>query len=457
MLFKLSNSIGYIELTRYGNEFWISKWVNGVKLYTKYSSVSGDINPEDQFFFYIQHIAETGLMNFQVTRITDGTTTWYKPQTVNDLPPSTTNTTYNSYSLEDGFLTNLSDGIKSIIIPTLIDGVNTKCFIPSKDNLIGVNAYSIFKNTRPIEDVNYTEARDILGEYVIGTTLLGSEILTNSGISIRTQNNYIGANPVILNYKLFNYAGNTNITIYEKVDNIVINTRKNINTPTELSQEFTLDLTSVWNDISYGGHTLQIVLIDSTGFTYTKTLTFGKSLSTIGYLTQSAIDKNTNTTLTLTKGQAYKYYTKTIDSTNSNKLITIDSTGVISSEYPKAMDVGQRIVLNLPVGARCTTYKDFSDGCYVITTKLNNIFTTQTLGGLKIGDKLKECFTTYSDKNIEFTIINKNSTTITVMTDIITIKPFDVAESVLVKGDVIWNDSNIKQWLNSNDVLVRRK
>ena len=346
---------------------------------------------------------------------------------------------------------------KSIIIPTLIDGVNTKCFIPSKDNLIGKNAYSIFKNTRPIEDVNYTEARNILGEYIIGTTLLGSEILTNSGISIRTQNNYIGANPVILNYKLFNYAGNTNITIYEKVDNIVINTRKNINTPTELSQEFTLDLTSVWNDISYGGHTLQIVLIDSTGFTYTKTLTFGKSLSTIGYLTQSAIDKNTNTTLTLTKGQAYKYYTKTIDSTNSNKLITIDSTGVISSEYPKAMDVGQRIVLNLPVGARCTTYKDFSDGCYVITTKLNNIFTTQTLGGLKIGDKLKECFTTYSDKNIEFTIINKNSTTITVMTDIITIKPFDVAESVLVNGDVIWNDSNIKQWLNSNDVLVRRK
>lgn len=457
LLFKLSNDIGYIELTRYGNEFWISKWVNGVKLYTKYSSVSGDINPEDQFFFYIQHISETGLMNFQVTRITDGTITWYKPQTDNDLPPSVANTLYNSYSLEDGFLTNLSNGIKSIIIPTLIDGVNTNCFIPSKDNLIGNNAYSIFKNTRPIEDVNYTEARDILGEYVIGTTLLEGETTTNSGISIRTQNNYVGANPVKINYKLFDYADNTNITIYEKVDDITINIRKNINTPIELSQEFTLDLTSVWNELSYGSHTVQIVLVDSTGFTYAKTLTFGKALSTIGYLTQSAIDKNTNTTLTLIKGQAHKYYTRTIDSTDSNKLVTIDNNGTISSEYPSAMETGQRVILNLPTGTRCTTYKDSDDGCYIITTKLNNIFVTQTLADLKIGDKIKECFTVYSDKNLEFTIVDKNSTTVTVMTDVITIKPFDVAESILVNGDAIWNDSNIKQWLNSNDMLVRRK
>lgn len=455
MLFKLSNDIGYIELTRYGNEFWISKWVNNVKLYTKYSSISGDINPEDQFFFFIQHVAETGLMNFDVTRITDGTITWYEPQTDNDQPPSIANTLYNSYNLEDGFLTNLSNGMKSILIPTNIDGVNTNCFIPSKDNLIGTNAYSIFQNSRPNEDVDYLEARDILGEYILGTTLLESDITTNTNISIRTKNNYTGANPVIVNYKLFDYATNSDLTIYEKIDDLTFNIRKHIKTSTILAEEFILDLTSVWDTISYGSHTLQIVIIDSTGFSYTKELSFGKALNTKGYLTQSAIDKNTNTTLTLTEGQAYKYYTRTIDSTDSNKLITIDSTGNISSEYPLSMSTGQRIVLNLPISARCTTYKD--NGAYIITTKLNNIFVTQTLEDLKVGDKIKECFTIYSNENIEFTIVDKSSTVVTVMTDIITIKPFDVAENVLINGDAIWNDSNIKQWLNSNDKLVRRK
>lgn len=456
MLIKLSNDICDIVLTRYGNEFWIKKYVSNVLLYEKYDSVSGDINSEDELFFFIQHEASTGLMNFHVKRITDGTITWYKPQTNNDLPPSTSHAIYNSYDKEDGFLTNLSDGLKSLIIPVNIDGVNTKVYLPSKDNLIGENAYPLFKNIQPIENSNYIEERNILGEYLIGTSLLESESATNNNINIRIENNYSGSNPLIIRYKVFNYS-NLNVNIYEKIDDITFNTRKNIKYPENLDDEFTLDLTSIWNDISYGIHTIRINLVDSTGYSYNKEFTFSKASSRTGILAQSAIDFNTNTTLTLTKGQAYKYYTRTIDTTNNEKIVTIDSLGDVSSEYPKAMNVGERVVLNLPVGARCTTYKDSKDDCYIITTKLNNIFTTQTLGNLKIGDKIKECFSIYSDENIELTIVDKNETMVTVMTNVITIKPFDVAESVLINGDIVWNQSNIKQWLNSNNKLVRRK
>lgn len=456
MLFKISNDICDITLTRFGNEFWIKKYVNNVLLYEKYDSVSGDINAEDELFFFVQHEASTGLMNFQVTRDTDGTTTWYKPQTVNDLPPSTSHTTYNAYDKEDGFLTNFSDGLRSLIIPVSIDGVNTNVYLPSLDNLVGNNAYSLFKNMQPIEDTNYSEDRNILGEYIIGTSLLGSETDTNSNISIRIKNNYTGSNPLNIKYKLFDYVSST-ITIYEKIDGIVFNTRRNINEPEELASEFVLDLTNYWDSVSYGEHSLEITLVDNTGYNYTKTLSFSKGADKIGLLKQSAIDKNTNTTLTLTEGQAYKYYTRTVDSVDSNKLSIINSDGSVNSEYPKAIDMGERVVLNLPIGTRCTTYKDSIDNCYIVTTKLNNIFTTQTLGDLRVGDKIKECFTIYSNDNIEFTIVDKNEIMVTVITDIITIKPYDVAESVLINGDAIWNDSNIKQWLNSNDELVRRK
>lgn len=455
MLLKLSNDVGYVELTRYGNMFWISKWVQGIKLYTKYSLISGDIHSEDEFFFYIQHISDTGLMNFEVTRITNGTTTWYTKQTDNDLPPSIANTMYNSYDKEDGFLTNLSDGLKSLIIPVSVDGNYTKVYLPSKDDLIGNNAYSLFKYIRPNEDINYEETRSILGEYVLGTTLLSSES-DNSNLSVRIKNNYIGSNPLNIKYKLFNYS-NSSIDIYEKIDDITFNIRQNIYKPTDLANEYIIDLTPLWSSITYGTHTLKIIIVDSNGYTYTKELTFGKASSKIGILTQSAIDKNTDNALVLTKEQPFKYYTRTVDSTNGNKLNVINSDDTIASEYPNAMDIGERVVFNLPLGTRCTTYKDSIDNCYIVTTKLNNIFITQTLGELKVGDKIKECFSTYSDENIEFIIVNKNENMVTVMTNIISIKPFDVAESVLVNGDAIWNDSNIKQWLNSNDILVRRK
>lgn len=454
MLMKLSNDIGYIELTKYDNIFFLSKWVSGVLLYQKYFPVSGDINPEDELFFFIQHEASTGLMNFSVTRVTDGTITWFKPKTDNDLPPSVTHTLHNAYDKEDGFLTNFSNGFRSLIIPVSVDGVNTNVYLPSLDNLVGNNAYSLFKNIQPTEDTNYSEERNILGEFVIGESLLGSE--TVNDITIRIKNNYTGSNPLNIKYKLFNY-GSTSVSIYEKLDGTVFNTRKNITNPSILSSEFVLDLTSYWSNISYGEHSLEITLVDNTGYTYTKSMNFNKGADKIGLLTKSAIDTNNDISLSLVKGQHYKYFTRTVDSTDSDKLMIINNDGTVISGYPKSTDTGIRAIFNLPLGIRCTTYKDSIDNCYIVTTKLNNIFTTQTLGDLKVGDKIKECFTIYSNENLEFTIINKSDTMITVITDVITLKSYDVAESVLINGDIMWNQSNIKQWLNSNDKLVRRK
>lgn len=158
-LINLNNELGYIKLSRNGNFFFLEKHytIDGDDvMYQLNQKVIGDLNPEDQIYFYIKHLKSTGIMDFEVKRITRGTTTWYKPKHANDSEPD--------YYLENGFLTNLENGLNNLIIPKLINNMYCKFYIPSYDEIFGDNRLDGFVG----------KASSKIGECVIGTARIGS-------------------------------------------------------------------------------------------------------------------------------------------------------------------------------------------------------------------------------------------------------------------------------------------
>jgi hypothetical protein len=161
---------------------------------------------------------------------------------------------------------------------------------------------------------------------------------------------------------------------------------------------------------------------------------------------QSEVENNT-----LIIDNSNIYYTRTIDSTDSNKLIAINTDGTSISKYPNDSTIGVRIVVKVLNTLKISEYKD-SNGYHYITTNPINMFNTTTLASLNLGDKLKGYSIRYNDKVIPFTVLGKNVTdsTVTLISDIIMTKEFDSSEATYVNGNPNWNLSNLKQWLNSD-------
>lgn len=176
-----------------------------------------------------------------------------------------------------------------------------------------------------------------------------------------------------------------------------------------------------------------------------------------GVITQSAIASNNNTNIELIKGQFYSYFTRSRDSDNEASLMSIDENGNQINAYPYQSDIGIRFVINIPNELVSSIYKDKS-GCYTISTNLsNNIYNTQLVSNLNLGDRVVEMNNRYLNEPIRFTIIDKSKvpTAITLLSDIIMIKPYDGKESDNINGNTDWNLSNIKQWLNNDNLLAR--
>jgi hypothetical protein len=145
------------------------------------------------------------------------------------------------------------------------------------------------------------------------------------------------------------------------------------------------------------------------------------------------------------------YYTKTVDTTDSNKLIVVNTDGTLTSKYPNDVTVGIRIVIKVSNALKVSQYKD-SDNYHYITTIPNNKFNTIKLSDLNSGDKLKGYNIKYNNEIIPFSILSKNATdsTVNLISDVIMVKEFDNSEAIYVNGNPSWNLSNLRQWLNSN-------
>lgn len=181
----------------------------------------------------------------------------------------------------------------------------------------------------------------------------------------------------------------------------------------------------------------------------------GGSIQSI--ITQSAINSNDNNDLELIKGQFHSYFTRSINS--NRELIIIDDKGQFGVVTPYRSDIGIRIVVNVPNKIVASQYKD-KDGCYNIstdTTGTKNIYDTQLLLNLNLGDRVKDVTNVFYNEVIKFTIVDRNklNNSITLMSDIIAIKPYDAVEPNNPKGNTNWNLSNLRQWLNSNDKLAK--
>lgn len=138
----------YIELTRWANIFYLTKYVSGIKLYQLHSEIKGDILSTDELYFFIQNDVDMGLMNFDIKRVTNGRNTWFSKSYIDDVEPS--------YYNEDGFLTFLPKDLKNILLDTNIDGESIKIYIPSIDELANANTESI------------------IGQAIIGQMILGN-------------------------------------------------------------------------------------------------------------------------------------------------------------------------------------------------------------------------------------------------------------------------------------------
>jgi hypothetical protein len=147
MIIKFSMDNGYVELSRWKNMFSLSKYVNNIKLYELHSFIKGDILTTDIFYFFIQNDTVNGLMNFDVKRVTDGRDTWFSKSSEDDAAPI--------YNIEDGFLANLNDDFKKILLNQTIDEEEVKVWIPLQTDV--ENNTSIADNS----NIYYTRTADV--------------------------------------------------------------------------------------------------------------------------------------------------------------------------------------------------------------------------------------------------------------------------------------------------------
>jgi len=193
MLVKFTLDDGnYIQLTRWGNMFSLTKIVNGIKLYELHKTIEGDILSTDELYFFIQNDVDLGLMNFDVKRITDGRSTWFTKSHTEDVIPS--------YANIDGFLSQLDSKFVSLLKDKIIDGEIMKVRIPSMND---------FSSTPSIG----TSAK--IGQLIIGQAILGDSstnefnaMLSNGNyftrdISIDDSNKLIAINNIGKKYNAF--------------------------------------------------------------------------------------------------------------------------------------------------------------------------------------------------------------------------------------------------------------
>jgi hypothetical protein len=159
MIMRIYQDLGYIELTKQGNYFFISKYINDELFYQKHAYIKGDISTSDEFYIFIQCEISTGLLNFDVQRTSGGIITWFNSTHTGDIAPN--------YNKEDGFLTNLNSDLVKLITPVTIDGLASKVYIPSQDELYGENC------------LNYFNTNAIVGQAITGRTVVGRNYYTD--------------------------------------------------------------------------------------------------------------------------------------------------------------------------------------------------------------------------------------------------------------------------------------
>jgi len=389
-----------------------------MKIAELHKSITGDIMSTDGLYFYIQYDSLDGSMNFDVKRTSEGKTNWFVPQHENDIEPS--------YYNEDGFLSNVGKYLKEVIIPTK----NSLFCLPSISDLIGDNKFEIFNPLIPQTDSNYNDVISFENYAIVGQAIVGESVVADLGYRIRVKNNYSGVQPFNMVYKVSSAYSNTHkVYIYLDGTNII---QTNI---VSNDTEYTINLSSIWNSLDYEQHKITIVLIEN-DIKITKEIIFKKALNLV------CSYNNTN----------HSYYTDSIDTIETNKLCVINEMGNKSVSYPN-QTIGNRYVVNLPISTLVS--KNKQNNYHIITSDINSKMQLVNIGTLQLGEKVKDFETNYNDEPIEFTVINKTGVYVSLITDILCIKEYDASETILTNGDVDWSLSNLKQWLNNNDKLVR--
>jgi hypothetical protein len=72
------------------------------------------------------------------------------------------------------------------------------------------------------------------------------------------------------------------------------------------------------------------------------------------------------------------YFTRTIDSTDTNKLKIINANGVIATSYPNS-ELGIRFVIKITNNTKISTYMDLTDNCHFFALNISNLFTLQNI------------------------------------------------------------------------------
>lgn len=143
------------------------------------------------------------------------------------------------------------------------------------------------------------------------------------------------------------------------------------------------------------------------------------------------------------------YYTRTISTSNTNKLICIDTNGNTFESYANNKDIGFRFMIKINSNVKVNSKP--IDGYYSLILSNFNHASTRDINTLSMGDKIKNYGVVYNGEVIEFTVVNRESDGVILMSNtVITNKEFDKEELNNEFGNVDWNLSNIKQWLNSN-------
>lgn len=162
------------------------------------------------------------------------------------------------------------------------------------------------------------------------------------------------ASPLIKTYTVSD-EGNS-FDIIEKINDVTIRTLTD-----QVNGEFTIDLTSKWDELSHSNHTLTIIAMDKTGASATKTITFRKVLSDLQ-----------QTTDLITTVNAIKNIDSQIESI-SNDLKTELAKKNITVNDNSGMHDMVKLINDIPIGKKYasglakssstrTTFKYASDG-----------------------------------------------------------------------------------------------
>ncbi|HBA03560.1 MAG TPA: hypothetical protein DCW51_06165, partial [Clostridium sp.] len=117
---------------------------------------------------------------------------------------------------------------------------------------------------------------------------------------------------------------------------------------------------------------------------------------------------NTSSTNKQLRSDTVPYFTRTQDTTDTNKLAVVGTDGSYSSAYPNLTTIGTRIIFNISKDLQVTNYK--KDGYYhmALYNGSLNLFQTQSIGKLIQGSKIKYNSIKYNNSIIEFTVMNTN-------------------------------------------------